>query len=105
MSEDVELEELRERTEKGSRVAAAAEQSESDSVTVRGTATVTLRDEFVAEFCRNVETNEDLQDELASELHEALDEDGDPSTDRSELLSQAVRVGLQEAAPDVAEDL
>lgn len=105
MTGDSELNQLRERTQKGSRVAAAVEQSESGGVTVRGGETVTFRDEFIAEFLRSIGENDSLHDDLAVALQGTLNENVDQATDRSELLSQAVRIGLQEAAPDAVEEI
>lgn len=116
MTESTDKEDLKEQYQKGSRISAAADETESESrhdhlvaqfKSVRSgevSKTLSFRDEFAAGLLRATEADEDLQEDLAEALRTALDEDGEPASDRSELLRQAVRVGLQEAAPELVDD-
>jgi len=115
MSND-EIEELKEQTQKGSRVTAAAAESESSDrkevLTEEYTAvrsgdaskTVSFRDEFAAGLLHSTQVDDALSEDLAAALQQYLSENTDPAEDRSELIRQVVRVGLQEASPDIFDD-
>lgn len=116
MTDETDIEELKEQSQKSSRVSAAAKQTESKTrhdhlvaqfKSVRCgdvSKTLSFRDEFAAGLLRATEADEDLEEDLAANLRAALDEEGEPASDRSELLRQAVRVGLSEAAPELVDD-
>lgn len=116
MTESTDKEELKEEYQKGSRISAAAEETDSDDrhdqlvaqfKSVRSgdiSKTLSFRDEFVAGLLRAAENDDEFEQVLANALRGSLGEDGEPASDRSELLRQAVRVGLQEAAPELTEE-
>jgi transcriptional regulator len=112
--EDVDIDELREQNQKGSRIAAAADQSKDEidilveeyRAVLAGEASRTLsfRDEVLAGLLHAADSDDDLHDTLAEALQEELDADADLAADRSELIRQLLRVGLRNAAPEIAED-
>jgi hypothetical protein len=116
MTDDTDIEELKEEHQKGSRISAAADETDTDTrhdqlvsqfKAVRSgetSKTLSFRDEFAAGLLRAVEADDDLEAELAGALQEALAEDATTASDRSEILRQAVRVGLREAAPELVDD-
>lgn len=116
MTDDTDIDDLREQHRKGSRITAAAEQTdradrqevlvEEYRAVLDGDASRTLsfRDEFVAGLIHAAERDDDLREALAEGLQAELEGRDEAATDRSELLRQAVRVGLREAAADVVED-
>ncbi|NHN65317.1 hypothetical protein G9463_18715 [Haloarcula sp. JP-Z28] len=112
---DDELKELREQTDVGTRAEAettddGASELEDAIVTLLGevqsgdvSKTLSVRDEQLAALIRGLEETESL-DDVGAPLKEALGrDDGEDVTDRSELLRLAVRLGIQEAAPEVVE--
>jgi len=114
MSDDTDIEELKEQTQKGSRVGAAAEQSEEktdplleeyrDIVAGDSSITLSFRDEVIAGILNAAGDDEDLHHSIASPLQAELDNDVEHAGDRSELLRQLVRVGLRNAVPETAEE-
>ena len=65
--------------------------------------TLSVRDEQLAALIRGLEETDSLAD-VGTPLKEELGRDDDKDvTDRSELLRLAVRLGLQQAAPEVVE--
>jgi len=112
---DDELKELREQTDVGTRAEAettddGASELEDAIVTLLSevqsgdvSKTLSVRDEQLAALIRGLEETESL-DDVGAPLKEALGrDDGEDVTDRSELLRLAVRLGIQEAAPEVVE--
>ena len=112
---DKELEELREQTDVGTRAeseTAGDETSDLEDAIVTllsevengdVSKTLSVRDEQLAALIRGLEETENL-DDIGHSLQENLGRDGDADgTDRSEILRLAVRLGLQEAAPEVIE--
>ncbi|MFC6838363.1 hypothetical protein [Halomarina ordinaria] len=109
-----ELDELRELTDPGSRVKQPAKEDDVDeletaivealeAINQRGKAkTLSVRDERLAAVIYGLEATGEIETVGAS-LQSALGRDVDDSVDRSELLRLALRVGLQEAAPEVIE--
>jgi hypothetical protein len=111
--EDDELEQLRQQTDVGTR-AQEATPSESTSdledamvemleaVEAGETSkTLSVRDARLTALVRALEETGDLE-AVGTDLQEALDREAAPDAiDRSELLRLAVRLGLQEAAPDL----
>lgn len=121
MSEEADVEELRKRHQKGSRVTGAATGSEEteDEVSSLEEAMVTafeqieagetakslsVRDGQLASLIHGLEAEPDELEAVGIALQEALDRETDPeAVDRSEVLRLAVRVGLREAAPEIVE--
>ncbi|EMA25432.1 hypothetical protein [Haloarcula marismortui] len=112
---DDELEELREQTDVGTRAEAETTDDETNEledaiVTLLGevesgdvSKTLSVRDEQLAALIRGLEETDSLAD-VGTPLKEELGRDDDKDvTDRSELLRLAVRLGLQQAAPEVVE--
>ncbi|WP_434531937.1 hypothetical protein ACODNH_23560 (plasmid) [Haloarcula sp. NS06] len=112
---DDELEELREQTDVGTRAEAETTNDETSEledaiVTLLGevesgdvSKTLSVRDEQLAALIRGLEETDSLAD-VGTPLKEELGRDDDKDvTDRSELLRLAVRLGLQQAAPEVVE--
>lgn len=121
MSDDADVEELRKRHQKGSRVTGAAAETEEaeDEVSSLEKAMVaafeeieagetpkslSLRDGQLASLIHGLEAEPDELEAVGIALQEALDREIDSeAVDRSEVLRLAVRVGLREAAPEVVE--
>jgi hypothetical protein len=121
MSDDTNVEDLRKRHQKGSRVTGAATESEAsaDEMSPLEKAMVTafaqveagetakslsVRDGQLAALIHGLEAESDELEAVGITLQEALDRDADPEDiDRSEVLRLAVRLGLREAAPEVVE--
>lgn len=121
MSDEADVEELRKRHQKGSRVTGAAAETEEaeDEVSSLEKAMVaafeeieagetpkslSLRDGQLASLIHGLEAEPDELEAVGIALQEALDREIDPeAVDRSEVLRLAVRVGLREAAPEVVE--
>jgi hypothetical protein len=121
MSDDADVEELRKRHQKGSRVTGAAAETEEaeDEVSSLEEAMVaafeeieagetakslSLRDGQLASLIYGLEAEPDELEAVGIALQEALDREIDSeAVDRSEVLRLAVRVGLREAAPEVIE--
>jgi len=112
---DKELEELREQTNVGTRAESESASDETSDledaiVTLLGevqnggvSKTLSVRDEQLTALIRGLEETDGINDVGAS-LREKLGRDSaTDGTDRSEILRLAVRVGLQEAAPEVVE--
>lgn len=110
---DDELEQLREQTDVGTRAQSASPSEESTDledtiVALLGdveagevSKTLSVRDARLTALVRALEETGGLDDvgaALQEELGREADADG---TDRSEMLRLAVRLGLQEAAPEV----
>lgn len=113
MSDNDELQDLREQTDVGTRI----EESESMERTLEDamvdiledvtdgsrSSTLSMRDERLAALVQALEEMDTL-DDVGATLQEALGQEAEPDEiDRSELLRLAVRVGLSEAAPEVLE--
>jgi hypothetical protein len=121
MSEETDVEELRKRHQKGSRVTgAAAETEEAEKevnsleeamVTAFGeieagetAKSLSLRDGQLASLIHGLEAEPDELEAVGLALQETLDRESDPEAiDRSEILRLAVRIGLREAAPETIE--
>lgn len=110
---DEELEELRQKTDVGTRAqspAASTEGSDLEEAMVEllgeieageVSKTLSVRDSRLAALVRALEETSDL-DDVGESLRSELGREGDNgSTDRSEMLRLAVRLGLQQAAPEV----
>jgi hypothetical protein len=113
--EDDELAELRAQSERGSRL----EEDDSGTSDLVGDIidaldaiengdqrkTIALRDQSGAALLTALMENPERLKQVGDELREALDRDVDDEYDRSEIVRLALRVGLQNASPDVVEDL
>ena len=113
--EDDELAELRAQSERGSRL----EEDDSGAVDLVDDIidaldaiengdqrkTIALRDQSGAALLTALMENPERLKQVGDELREALDRDVDDEYDRSEIVRLALRVGLQNASPDVVEDL
>jgi hypothetical protein len=112
-ADDDELEALREQTDVGTRAQSETpgEQStdlEDAMVAVLAdvedgevSKTLSVRDARLTALVRALETTDEL-DDVGAALQKELGRDGEPEGfDRSEVLRLAVRLGLQEAAPEV----
>ena len=124
---DIDLEELKQRHQKGSRVSGAAggqrrgegKSDPEDDVNPLETAIVraferldagdapkslSLRDAQLAALIHGLEDQREDFTAVGVALQEALGRDANPDAiDRSEVLRLAIRVGLREATPEVIE--
>jgi len=120
-----ELEELKQRHQKGSRVSGAASQGQRGEGDAEknvdpleaaigqtlerveagdASKSLSLRDAQLAALIQGLEEQQEDLTTVGVALQEALGRDADPETiDRSEILRLAIRVGLREAAPEVVE--
>lgn len=113
MSDD--LQELKEQTDPGTRAESGADGDENDQdeledaiVELLGdvedgstSKTLSVRDERLAALVRALEQTGEI-DDVGGAFNEQLGRDpNSDDVDRSELLRLAVRLGLQEAAPEV----
>ncbi|WP_227378061.1 hypothetical protein [Haladaptatus halobius] len=116
MSDDVDLEELKQRTQVGNRNQESAKQTEKKSfredilealsAIENGDRqkTVSFWDGDTAALVSALENNPDVQQDVGTRLQEELGRDVDEAAiDRSEVLRLAMRAGLQRAAPDIVE--
>lgn len=116
MSEDIDLEELKQKTQVGNRNQESAKQSESKSFREDILAvlseiengdrqkTVSFWDGDTAALISALESNPEIQQDVGSRLQEELGREvNEEAVDRSEVLRLAIRAGLQQAAPDVVE--
>ncbi|MHC3382167.1 hypothetical protein [Haloarcula sp. H-GB5] len=114
MSNEEDIEELKAQTQKGRRTDAAANeqqgelsediQEQLEAIDDGDRKTLAIRDESLAAlFGALVERDDDL-DAAVETLADAAGRDVDDST-KSELLRLAARVGLQEAAPELWDEL
>ncbi|WP_458210743.1 hypothetical protein [Haladaptatus sp. NG-SE-30] len=116
MSEDVDLEELKQKTQVGNRNQESAKQSESKSFREDILAvlseiengdrqkTVSFWDGDTAALISALESNPEIQQDVGSRLQEELGREiNEEAVDRSEVLRLAIRAGLQRAAPDIVE--
>jgi len=106
------LEDLRQRTDRGSRLDEAANELDHQDLVERLVTeleamdagekqkTVSVWDEHMAAVIRVLETDEDLREDVVSDLSDALDADPDGS-DRSTVLRLTLRLGFHTASPDV----
>lgn len=114
-SEDDEIEELRKQTEVSSRLKARGAEDEPDALEAAIVAafnaidqgdlskTLSVRDDRLAALVHGLEAEEGLEP-VGVALQEALGRDVDEEViDRSEILRLALRLGFQEAVPDVFE--
>jgi len=112
---DEDLEELKEQTQAGSRVSAAAEKEsnrdlqnrivdELEAIDNGERKTLAIRDESLSALFSALEDDQDDMERVLEQLATELDRDVEDST-RSELLRLAARVGLQEAAPEAWDEL
>ena len=124
---DADLEELKKRHQKGSRVSGAARGQRGDgegngpeedvdpleAAIVRAferldagnaSKSLSLRDAQLAALIHGLKEEREDFTAVGVALQEALGRDADPEAiDRSEVLRLAIRVGLREAAPEVVE--
>ena len=113
--DDEDLEELRQQTDVGTRADSSTPNEgsgelETAIVKLLGEIesgdtgkTLSLRDAQLTALIRGLEETDAL-DDVGTALQEELGRETDPdAVDRSEVLRLAVRLGLQEATPDVVE--
>jgi ABC-type transporter Mla subunit MlaD len=114
MSDEEDIEELKAQTQKGRRTDAAANEHQGElsediqeqlqAIDSGDRKTLAIRDESLAAlFGALVERDDDL-DAAVEKLADAAGREVDDST-KSELLRLAARVGLQEAAPELWDEL
>lgn len=121
MSDDAEVEELRKRHQKGSRVTGAATESEEpadefdplEEAMVEAFARIergdtakslSVRDGQLAALIHGLEAESAELEAVGVSLQEALDRGADPeAVDRSEVIRLAVRLGLREAVSETVE--
>jgi hypothetical protein len=113
---DDELEALREQTSHGDRIDEAAGEEEKREFVAdivaeleeidRGDQqkTVSVWDGHLAALIRALESNPEQMEDVGHALQQRLDVD-EGEADRSEILRLALRLGLEEAAPEVVEAL
>jgi hypothetical protein len=114
MSNDEDIEELKAQTQKGRRTDAAADeqlgelyediQGELEAIDAGDRKTLAIRDESLAALFGALVEREDDLDEAVETLADAADREVDDAT-KSELLRLAARIGLQEATPELWEQL
>lgn len=116
---DPDLEELRQQTQRTDRLAEPEETGEEgdelqdELVAALGAIesgeqakTFAARDATVTALLTTLDGNEEALEEVGVALQEALGRDVDPEAlDRSEIVRLAVRLGLQEAAPEYLDAL
>jgi hypothetical protein len=113
---DEELEKLRKQTERGSRLEESP--SEGDAVFTEDVLeaikqidagdrrkTIAVRDQPMAALLTALEEHPDRMQKVGNQLREALDRETADEFDRSEIFRLAVRVGIEEAAPEAMVDL
>jgi hypothetical protein len=115
MNSDDDLEELRRNTERGSRLDEPTNISETrvDALVDAFASidqgdrpkTIALRDQPVAALLTVLSESEEDMQTVGGELQRALGRDPIEEYDRSEIVRLAIRVGLQEAAPEYLEQL
>lgn len=114
MSDDPDLEELKNRTSKGKRTGAAAEDQQGDlseNIVDRLAAiengerkTLAIRDESLSALFGALEERPDKMGTVLDDLADAAGKEvSDPT--KSDLTRLAARVGLQTAAPEVWKEL
>ena len=114
MSNDNDIEALKEQTQKGRRTGAAADekpdelyediQTQLEAIDSGERKTLAIRDESLAALFGALVEREDDLDEAVATLADAAGRDVDDAT-KSELLRLAARVGLQEATPELWDEL
>ena len=116
MSSNDDLEELRRSTERGSRLDEPTGENETRFVDALVDAlasidqgdrpkTIALRDQPVAALLAVLSEREEDMETVGGELQRALGREPTKEYDRSEIVRLAIRVGLQEAAPEYLEQL
>lgn len=121
MSDDTDVEKLRKRHQKGSRVTGAATESEKstdefdplEEAMVESFAQIergetakslSVRDGQLAALIHGLEAEPDELEVVGVALQKALDRETDSeAVDRSEVIRLAVRLGLRKAAPETVE--
>ena len=115
MTDDADLDQLREATDHGDRLDEAAD--EIDRAPLRESVTeyleeiedgdrqktVSVWDGEVAALLAALEDHPDDMSRVGDNLREALEVDGSDDVDRSDIIRLALRLGLREAAPDEME--
>lgn len=114
MSDDPDIEELKNKTTKGKRTDAAADEQQgalSEDIIERLAAiedgerkTLAIRDESLSALFGALEDRPDDMDAVLDDLADAAGKDVSNAT-KSDLTRLAARVGLQTAAPEVWEEL
>lgn len=111
MSDDPDLEALKEQTSQGDRLDSAVDEMEQETLVADILAelnaieagdqqkTISVWDGHLAAFIRALEANPEHLDAVGKGLQQQLDLD-EADIDRSEILRLALRVGFREAAPD-----
>ena len=116
MSSNDDLEELRRSTERGSRLDEPTDENETRFVDALVDSlasidqgdrpkTIALRDQPVAALLAVLSEREEDMETVGGELQRALGRELTEEYDRSEIVRLAIRVGLQEAAPEYLEQL
>jgi hypothetical protein len=113
---DEELEKLRQQTERGSRLEESP--SKGDAAFTEDVLktieqidagdrrkTIAVRDQPMAALLTALEEHPDRMQKVGNQLREALDRETADEFDRSEIFRLAVRVGIEEAAPEAMVDL
>jgi len=114
MTDDEELKELRESSQMGKRTDAAAEEQpnklhediveELRAIDESGKKTIAVRDESLTALLGALDDRDDDREDAVDQLADALGRDPEKAT-KSELVRLSVRVGLQEAAPELWEEV
>ncbi len=115
MSDD-ELEKLRQQTERGSRLEESTSNGEAaftdDVLKVieqidagDRQKTIAVRDQPMAALLTALEEHPDRMQKIGNQFRESLGRETADEFDRSEIFRLAVRVGIEEAAPEVMADL
>lgn len=114
MSNEEEIEALKEQTQKGRRTDAAADEqpaelsedimAELEAIDNGDRKTLAIRDESLAALFGALVDRESDLDDAVNQLADAAGRDADTAT-KSELLRLAARVGLQSATPELWEQV
>lgn len=114
MSNEEDIEDLKAQTQKGRRTDAAADeqpdplvddiQAKLEAIDNGERKTLAIRDESLAALFGALVEREDDLDDAVETLADAADRDVDDAS-KSELLRLAARVGLQEATPELWDEL
>ncbi|WP_306055555.1 hypothetical protein [Natronococcus wangiae] len=116
MSDDLDLEELREKTERGDRTDEDKTSSDQDFVDElvealdavdRGDRpkTIAVRDQPIAALLAALDESDERMQDVGQSLEESLGRDPSDEFDRSEIVRLAFRVGLETAAPERMDQL
>jgi len=114
MTDDEELQQMKEQMQKGKRTDAAADEQPNElhediveqlrAIDESGQKTIAVRDESLTALLGALDDRDEDRADAVDQLAAAAGRDADSAT-KSELVRLAVRVGLQEATPELWEEV